>query len=311
MFDKEQRQIIESLKGPDAAQSWLVIGPRGIGKKQFAQNLVKTLTHDFNEYNPNVQWISCGLTDTAKREIQKAILAGEKPDEKEWAKKTEITVDDVREGCRFLSLKSNKIKVLVFNLADEMNENAQNALLKTLEEPYPNTLILLLCENIGKLLPTILSRCQKIHLTPLETQAFKNELKKKHPDLSEADEADLAFLSDCTLGLADELIQCDGLMIYAHLKEFLVPMSQLNAADLVVFAEQISKDKDVFDLTKRLLLKLLACLAKKQTEISMEKAYLLGEMYEQTKASFAQIEAMNLDKKQALISIIYQIAEVL
>ena len=311
MFEKEQQQIIESLNSQGSSKSWIVIGPKGIGKEDFAKNLVKVLTHDFNEYNPNVQWISCGLTETAKKEIQKAILAGETPEDKEWAKKTEITVDDVRDGCHFLSLKSNKIKILVFNLADDMNENAQNALLKTLEEPYSNTLILLLCENIGKLVPTILSRCQKLRLIAPDKSEFKKQLVKKYPDLTDVDLEELSFLSDNVFGFADELVQQDGLMLYANLKEILVPLNQLNARDLLLVSEKMTKDKDVYDLTKRLLLKLLVALTKSQTNCSLEKAYLLSELYEKTKSSFAQIDSMNLDKKQALISIIYQIAEVL
>lgn len=311
MFETEQSQIVESLKGENNAKSWIVIGPHGVGKEAFAKNLVKVLTHDFNEYNPNVQWISCGLTDTAKKEIQKAILAGEQPEDKEWAKKTEITVDDVREGCRFLSLKSNKIKVLIFNLADEMNENAQNALLKTLEEPYPNTLILLLCENIGHLLPTILSRCQKIHLLPDNAENFQKQLKTKYPDLSEQDYEDITNLSNRVMGMADEIVRLDGLMLYAHLKELLQPTKDIDGVDLVAFAEQVSKNKEIFNLSKYLLLQLLSDMAKKFSRQNMERASALSNLYQQIKTLFEQTESQNLDKKQILISMIYQISEVL
>ena len=311
MFENEQNQIIESLKSPDAARSWILIGPKGIGKEVFAKNLVKALTHNFNDYNPSVQWISCGLTEAAKKEIQKALLAGEKPEEKEWAKKTEITVDDVREGCHFLSLKSNKIKILIFNLADDMNANAQNALLKTLEEPYPGTLILLLCENIGKLAPTILSRCQKIHLIQQDEKEFKKQLVKAHPDLSEADQKDLADLSDQIMGVAEDLIKQDGLMLYAKLTDLLKPTNQIDASNLVAFAEQVSKNKQIFDLTKHLLLKSLANKAKDATESSLNQAYLLSELYGHIQTLFDQVDSKNLDKKQIIISIIYQISEVL
>jgi len=311
MFDQEQKQIIESLKTPNAAKSWLVVGPHGVGKADFAKNLVKVLTHDFNEYNPSAQWISCGLTDAAKKEIQKALLAGEQLEDKEWAKKTEITVDDVREGCHFLSLKSNKIKILVFNLADEMNENAQNALLKTLEEPYPNSLILLLCENIGKLKRTILSRCQTIHLIPLNKKDFEKQLLTKHPELSKDDINEVGFLSDYVPGMAEELLNLDGLMVYARLKDLIESGKQVDGADLIGFCEQMAKTKEAFHLIQVLLLKYINAAAKQQTTASMEKAYLLSNLYDQINSFFEQIDSQNLDKKQALISIIHQISEAL
>ena len=103
------------------------------------------------------------------------------------------------------------------------------------------------------------------------------------------------------------------MMIYGKeiLKEFLVPVDRLNAKELLMFAERISKDIGIFSVVERLLLKLLMRFAKEQTAVSLERAYLLSEMYEKTKLSFLQLESMNLDKKQAFISIIYQIAEVI
>ena len=311
MFDQEQKQIIESLNTPNASKSWLVVGHRGVGKVDFAKNLVKVLTHDFNEYNPSAQWISCGLTDAAKKEIQKALLAGEQLEDKEWAKKTEITVDDVRAGCHFLSLKSNKIKILIFNLADEMNENAQNALLKTLEEPYPNTLVLLLCENIGKLKRTILSRCQTIHLIPPSKKEFEKQLLSKHPELSKDDINEVGFLSDYVPGMAEELLKLDGLMIYARLKDLIESADQMDGADLINFCEQMSKTKEAFHLIQVLMLKYINTIAKKKTQCSMEKAYLLSNLYDQINVFLEQIDSQNLDKKQSLISIIYQISEAL
>ena len=72
MFERQQKQIIDSLKGQNSAQSWLVIGPKGVGKVSFAKELVCVLTESTQEYNQSAQWISRGLTEAAKKEIQKA-----------------------------------------------------------------------------------------------------------------------------------------------------------------------------------------------------------------------------------------------
>lgn len=307
MFENEENQILASLNTENPAKSWLVIGEKGIGKVAFVKTLIQKLTRNYNDYNPSVQWIECGLTDIAKKEIQKAILSGEKPDEKEWSKKTEITVDDVRQGCHFLSLKSNQIKVLVINLADEMNENAQNALLKTLEEPYPNTLILLLCENIGHLLPTIQSRCQKVHLIPPQGLDFQTTLTTKYPNLSPEERQEIQFLSDNILGQAEEIMQLDGLEIYHQLVDIL--SNPLNPQRIVNFAEQVIQNTKYYHMTTDIILKYLSLKAKETTSFSLEKAFDISNLYEKTKYLIQQTDSLNLDKKQTIITIIHQIAE--
>ncbi len=310
MFDQEYNQIINSLKGPHSAQSWLIVGRKGIGKKDFAQRLAHNVTHNTHSYNPNVKWIECDLTETAKKEIQKALLAGEQVEEKEWAQKTEITVDDIREGCRFLSLKSDARKILIINLADEMNENAQNALLKTLEEPYPNTLILLLCENIGHLLPTILSRCQKLTLNPPTKSDFQTDLKCKYPSLDQ-DQLDLlSFLADNSIGIAEEILNLNALDIYNDMIT-LLKAPDLDVTLLLNLASTLSSNQDLFSLGRQFLLRWLEDYSKQLSLIDLEKAHEMTLLYEQIQTTFTEIDSLNLDKKQALISLIHKIREVL
>ena len=311
MFDKEFHEIIKSLNTPGAARSWLVIGPKGVGKKQFAQQIITKATATNNDYNPNAKWIECDLTDTAKREIQKALLAGEEIENKEWTKKTEITVDDVRDGCHFLSLKSDKIKVLVFNLADDMNENAQNALLKTLEEPYPNTLILLLCENVGHLLPTIISRCQKITLHTLNNAEMKSLLKTEYPDIDEGNLKLLSELAQNNIGFAKQIMELNALDNYSALISLLVPQSQLYAPTLLAFAEDVAHQPELFEIIRHFILDWLVKQAKKASISNLDFANRLTELYDCTQALFTTAESLNLDKKQVLIRIIHQISEVL
>jgi len=309
MFNTQQKQIIDSLKSPGAAKSWLIVGPYGIGKTNLAKAIIEDLTKNSNEYNPSVQWVECGLTDTAKKEIQKVLLAGEQLDNKEWAKKKEITVNDVREACHFLSLKSNKIKILVFNLADDMNEEAQNALLKTLEEPYPNSLILLLTENIGHLLPTIASRCQKVVLPPLSNTEISDILSKKHPELSENDRLEIAELADHMPGVAEDIISYNGLILYYKLQNLLAEGS-LNSAAALDWAETAIKDKDTLRLACRFLLKIISKYAINRG-VSIEKSFELSELYAKVQNLLRQMEQLNLDKKHTMTSIIQQISEVL
>ena len=78
----------------------------------------------------------------------------------------EIRIDQVRTFCEILGKTADALQIGVIFYADQMNANAANSLLKTLEEPRKNTLIVLLAHNINSLPATILSRCQSIHINP-------------------------------------------------------------------------------------------------------------------------------------------------
>ena len=308
MFEKEQEQIVSSLRGNQSAQSWIVIGAKGVGKEAFAKSLIARLTQVSADYNKAAKWITCGLTETAKSEIQKAILAGKNLEDKNWAKKTQITVDDVREGCKFLALTSEEIRILVFNLADEMNENAQNALLKTLEEPCPNSLILLLCENIGHLLPTVLSRCKKLYLSAPSKADFTAVLGQNHPDLSDQELAELAFLSGNIVGQAEHILTLNGLDIY-HRLLCLLQATDFAPEALLSFAEDMAKDNDLFLLVKDFILRQVAFYAEQLATQNLADAYDKSILYAEVKTLLDQVDAVNLDKKQVLIKIIHQIKE--
>lgn len=82
----------------------------------------------------------------------------------------EIRVDQIRAFCEVLNKTADSLQIGVIFYADQMNNNAANSLLKTLEEPRKNTLIILLAHNINLLPKTILSRCQTIHINPTYDQ---------------------------------------------------------------------------------------------------------------------------------------------
>lgn len=94
-----------------------------------------------------------------------------------------ISVDDVRAISQFLSNMSHLSgnQVVVIEHAENMTENASNALLKTLEEPTNKCFIFLLCKTKSVLLPTILSRCQFIQIN----NKTKDELKLIYPELAD------------------------------------------------------------------------------------------------------------------------------
>jgi DNA polymerase III subunit delta' len=104
-------------------------------------------------------------------------------------------------------------KVFVIEQAELLTAEAQNAMLKTLEEPAERTVIILLTDQPGLLLPTIRSRCQLVRFSPLPQETVKSELEKRKIDKRTA--ASAAKLSQGSLGTALKWIE-DGVIRLAE-----------------------------------------------------------------------------------------------
>ena len=310
-----KEQINAILKQGKMTGSWMIIGPYGVGKKAFAESLCSfLLTGNWEQkldFHPDVKWVERSLTEEEKKETVKAILAGKEVSQSDEgrARKKEITVDDIRDALKFLSLKSSGsgLRILIVNLADEMNENAANALLKMLEEPYPNTLILLLCQNTGRLLPTIRSRCRKIILRPLPFDTICNQIRQNFPACKDVEL--IATLCDGSIGLAKDIIENNGIELYQNVLSLCVPASQLNIEKLSLFADMIQKDDRAYALMKVFILNIINEQAKKEAKAGMILAEHWTDLYQEAAQIFRQIDTLYLDKKQFIMKLFLQIAD--
>ncbi|GAA5477669.1 hypothetical protein [Haloferula helveola] len=143
------------------AHAFLISGPRGSGKEELAARLVKLLQSDggggIDLFGEPVKEEAPPLDELAGDGVR--ILRPQ-------SKSRRITVDSIRELEKSLHVVAgpNAWKIGVIADADRMVPAAENAFLKTLEEPPPRTLLLLLTENPGALLPTVISRCVRLPL---------------------------------------------------------------------------------------------------------------------------------------------------
>lgn len=312
-----EEQILSAFQQGKISGSWMITGPYGVGKKRFARRLCSYLmTGNWDQelsFHPDIKWIERSLTEEEKKETVKAILAGKAVPEKEEsrARKKEITVDDIREALKFLSLKSSSshLRVLVISLADDMNENAANALLKMLEEPTFQTVILLLCQNTGKLLPTIRSRCRKITLRPLSFDQMVDLIKKHMPSCKNVEL--IAHLCEGSLGLAQDIEENNGIELYQKMLSFCVPVSKLDIEKLNAFCDSFYKDEKGYFLLKTFLLNFVY----KQVQSYCSSNPILCEkwmdLYGEMTRSFIQIDGLYLDKRQCLMNLFFKMAEVI
>ncbi|MDP9069650.1 MAG: DNA polymerase III subunit delta' [Actinomycetota bacterium] len=149
--------LARQVSARDLAHAWLLLGPSGSDKAAAATAIAAAVNC---EVAPGV---GCGDCSTCLR-----ILRHRHPDVHHIAPEgTFILVDQIRDSVISEASRSpfeGRSKVFIVEEADRMNPAAQNALLKTLEEPGPGTLFVLLSAREEELLDTIRSRCRAVHL---------------------------------------------------------------------------------------------------------------------------------------------------
>lgn len=155
------------------AQSYLFFGPEGVGKKTFSSALAMAVLckEGFG--------IGCGICDACQKIIRgsHADFVLIQPTEG----KTTISIDQIRQLLAMMYRKpqEGRRRIVVIDSIDQMESEAQNALLKLLEEPPQDNIMILLTQQIQQILPTIISRCQLVRFQALAPQDLEVILKKQ------------------------------------------------------------------------------------------------------------------------------------
>lgn len=165
------------------------------------------------------------------------------------AGKKEITIDETRKIQNFIHLTPShaNCQIIIIDSVDMLNKNSANNLLKTLEEPPINRYFLLICHNQDRVLDTIKSRCQKLHLPKLNKQSFYDIVNLNKP--SEIDDSSLEVLYKIfpeQPGLAINFINSQGLIILEEVKKNIISNK---FTEIKKFANQYDwKDLQVFNI---------------------------------------------------------------
>lgn len=167
--EAEEAALADAQRSGRMHHAWLLAGTKGLGKATLAYRFARaalgakrigprpldvdpedTVARRINALShPDLFILRRGLNDRGKP-------------------RREITVDDARELGHFYSLAPSEggMRVAIIDAVDDLNRNAANAILKTLEEPPARSVLLLVCHAPGAILPTIRSRCRRLALRP-------------------------------------------------------------------------------------------------------------------------------------------------
>jgi len=166
-----------SLNSERLSHAYLFVGQPHVGKMTLAINLAQVLNCE-QEARPCGQCRSCLHIAAGNHPDVQLIGRVANADPGEAGTKKEISIAQIKEVQRSAGLQpyEGKHRVFIIDGAEYLNEESANCLLKTLEEPPPKVLFLLLTVNDGRLLPTIVSRCQRVELFPLPASVIEQAL---------------------------------------------------------------------------------------------------------------------------------------
>ncbi|MCF6178364.1 MAG: DNA polymerase III subunit delta' [Geopsychrobacter sp.] len=251
---ERQKEILRlALQNQRLAHAYLFDGPEGVGKKLMALALARAL---FCE-----QGDGCGECPACRKvdHLNHPDLHLLVPDG------TQIKIDQVRKLQQDISLRplEAKVKICVIDGAEALNIAAANALLKTLEEPLPGTLLILLSAKPEMLLDTIRSRCQRLRFNRLSRPRLAGILENRL-GLSEQDAKVMAALSNGSFKKAFGENRDLYLNERKKLINALISLSNGSIFPLFELAQKLAEDKenltDILDIFQSFLRDLLLML---------------------------------------------------
>ena len=202
-FDKLSK-MVENDHLPHAL---LITGAEGIGKLELAKTFIKTLAPHGDRIDQDLIEQELDTPTLIRRSNYENLIycrSGEINDKTKNRSK-EIRIDQVRAFCEALNKTADDLQIGVLFYADQMNIAAANALLKTLEEPRENTLIILLAHSSETLPITVVSRCQTVHIPPSYTQQTQDWIATQIPPEQMLD-FDLSRLLESAHGVPSKVL---------------------------------------------------------------------------------------------------------
>ena len=331
--DEAEKTMLAAHQSGRLHHAWLLTGLRGIGKATLAWRFARFLLCGqqqgglFGDGPENLEVAADApgraLVDARSHPDLFHLRRSLNPDTIRM--RAEIAVDDVRGLGAFMHMTPamGKWRVAIVDSADEMNRNSANAVLKILEEPPPNAVLLIVAHAPGRLLPTIRSRCRRLALQPLTEDAVVRLLGDYAPTTKPEERGALARLAEGSIGRALELSGAGSLELYREMVEVLVTLPELDMPRLHAFAERFAKRGEEANADWRSLnylldgwLKGLArhwALGSESAAVVPSESGLNGrllaaasldrwmEAWEKIADLLSRADAVNLDRKQTVL----------
>jgi DNA polymerase-3 subunit delta' len=336
-----ERTVLEAWNSGRMPHAWLLVGPKGIGKATFAYRVAKFVLSGGEGSGGAGLFGAADAPPTSlavnpDNKGARLVASGGHPDLRILKRELNdrgvlssvIRVDDVR-GFIERVRKTPSLegwRVAIVDEAERMNRNAENALLKVLEEPPAKTLILIVTSSLNAMLPTTRSRCRRLMFQPLETGAIRDLLFRSGGVEDQGDIEILVRLADGSIGRALQLAEAGGAALYREVGTLLANMPRLDEEALHGLAGRLARrpkegEVDAFATVAELITDWIdhsirgAAGVERVAEGAGRAEWALAIGVEEAfrrKAAFERLvrlePAINLDRKQVMLDGLHGLA---
>ncbi|MFG1281329.1 DNA polymerase III subunit delta' [Xanthobacter autotrophicus] len=312
-----ESDLIGDFRAGRLPHALLIGGPEGIGKATLAYRLARMVLSG----GPQAGSHSLDLPTThpvfrqvASQSHPDLLVLHRVPEAGEEKIPTIIPAEMVRRVRSFFgaTAAAGGWRVCIVDAVDELNPFGANALLKTLEEPPPKALFLLISHAPGRVLPTIRSRTRLLRMRPLgnaDVLAALDHLKEEMADLDAATLPSAAEASGGSVRRAIVLARGEGMEVRSATLKALEQLPRPRPEDLHALGARLQGDRsDGLDLFIEAVSDYVAARAT-QGEEPRHRLVRLGEVWEKVRRSAREADVFNLDRKALVFRIFADLAE--
>ena len=335
--DLIQQMLVERVRSAKLHHGWLINGPEGIGKATLAYAFTRYLLASTSERDVSAIGMVVPETSVAYRQV----TALSHPDllllRRPWDAKTKrhsasIPIDEVRRLRMFLGHKAEAAawRVVLVDTADDLGTASANALLKSLEEPPPRTVFLLLSSEPGRLLSTIRSRCRLLTLSPLGADDLKAAVgqaiaaSENGKPATPGEWPKLIELSQGSVRRALTVSTSGGLKIYDRVVAIVSQLPKIDWAAVHTLSDELggAAAEQKFEQFFEFLLDLISRLVRAQAigngapaDVALARSLMSGNRLPAFAAAWSDIVAaqaasmaMNLDRKSLIMDTVTRLS---
>ncbi len=334
--EAHEKMLLSLFNENKLPHALIFAGPMGVGKTTMAFRLARFLLKEggtdtgMDSMFGDVPAVAASMQVAPDDPVFRKVVSGGHPDlkyierpfdEKRGVYKSGVDIESIRQIPAFLRMTSadGGWRIVIVDEADTMTRQAQNGILKILEEPPAKALLILICNRLGAMIPTIRSRCRTLNFSPLDAATLTTLLKRAAPDATSGEISTISMLADGSVGRALSLHEEKGINTLNSILSFLEGWPEWDWARIHPWADNLSKGEEkayqsfatLFEWTAQSFLRAkaigpqtLAEILKNDRLSALQTHYSLEQwidICEKLKNHFIAIENSNLDKRQGVI----------